>query len=255
MKDLIQEGRNIQDKFKDGVAKNTILKEAGFAKTEKEVRAALKRLMNDPVTGVKINPDLTVDIKRPGDLITIADGSIDQLPVQFGKLTGTVQIICKKLTSLVGCPKEVVGDFGVFETKITSLKGGPIKVSGYYTAQNNKKLTSMEGMAMQVGERIDFSFNGLTSLKGCPKVINGRFSVNGNKLTSLEGGPTTVKGGYDCAQNDNLNSLEGAPNTVDGKFICFRKKGYSDEVKKWVLKNVKAKQYVVGEWFGDTLDV
>lgn len=256
MKDLIQEGRSIQDKFKTGFSDNTILKEAGFPKTEAEVRKALASIGIEGVKGIKINPDLTVDIKRPGDLITIANNSIDQLPVQFGTITcSTVQIICKKLKSLVGCPKEVIGNFGVFETQITSLKGGPIRVDGYYTAHYNKKLTSMEDMATQVGGKIDLSFNNLTSLKGAPRVTNGGFDVNGNNLTSLEDGPLTVKGNYDCSQNDDLKSLKGAPNTVGGKFMCFREKGYSDAVKKWVLKNVKAKQYIVGKWFGDTLDV
>ena len=124
----------------------------------------------------------------------------------------------KYITSLVGMPKKVSGDFYCNGNQLTSLQGAPQSVGlGFYC--NNNKLTSLEGAPQKVGEDFSCSSNQLTSLEGIPQNISGDLFVSNNQLQSLDGAPQKVSGDFYC--NDNrLTSLKGAPQKIGGDFRC-----------------------------------
>lgn len=80
-------------------------------------------------------------------------------------------INCQKagLTSLEGCPKEVIGAFQCQDNNLTTLEGGPQIVRDLY-CQNNK----------------------LIDLQGAPHEVNGYFNCSNNPLHSLEGIPEEI---------------------------------------------------------------
>jgi hypothetical protein len=123
-----------------------------------------------------------------------------------------------QLTSLEGAPKEVGGNFSCYNNKLTSLKGSPQKIGKNFVCFNNK-LTSLKGSPQKIGRNFDCSENQLTSLKGSPQEIGGNFNCNYNELTSLEGAPQKISGRFFCSFN-KLTSLEGAPQKVDIHFFC-----------------------------------
>ena len=86
-----------------------------------------------------------------------------KLPITFGTVGGDFDCLDNKLTSLIGCPTEVIGNFYCSDNKLTSLKGCPHKVGRDFWCCDNK----------------------LTSLKGCPSKIGGDFwcSRNNKKFT------------------------------------------------------------------------
>lgn len=94
---------------------------------------------------------------------------------------------CKNATisSLEGCPKEILGDFDCSSNSMTTLVGGPAVVGGDY----------------------DCSWNSLISLKGAPEIV-GNFECYHNELTSFIGSPKKITGYLEASWN-NLTSLAG----------------------------------------------
>jgi len=74
---------------------------------------------------------------------------------------GNYIVDSRKITSLEGAPNEVRGMFSCRSTLITDLKGAPERV-GSFDAKRNARLTSLEGLPKFVNERIDF--------EDCPKL-------------------------------------------------------------------------------------
>ena len=241
MKDLIQEGRHIQDKFKNGFAENVVLKEVNFPKTVEEVKAALKQ-MGVRIRDCKINKDLTVDVN--GELYL--DGrKLRNILVKFGEVKGDFNCKVYTLSSLEGSPQIVHGDFNCEGTQIKSLEGAPQIVHGNVQIIYNEKLTSLEGGPKQVGGTYDVQRNSLTSLKGAPSTSN-TFICDYNKLTSLEGAPDPVNGHFSCEMQDfTLRSFKGAPKTVKGMFISSNNKVGRPQIE-WALKNIKAAMFDFG---------
>jgi hypothetical protein len=122
------------------------------------------------------------------------------------------------ITSLVGMPQKVDGDFYCINNQLTSLEGAPQEVNGIFYCSNNQ-LTSLEGAPQKVGGNFYCSSNQLTSLEGAPQKVGGSFNCSDNQLTSLEGAPQKVNGYFDCS-NNQLTSLEGAPQEVGEYFNC-----------------------------------
>lgn len=95
---------------------------------------------------------------------------------------------CPDLTSLEGCPEEIMGDFDI---------------------SDNKNLMSLKGSPKKIGGNFDCSGCNLNSLEGGPIEVMGRYTGNNNNLSTLNGfskinGPYTPKFGY-----NNLYTLEG----------------------------------------------
>ena len=77
-----------------------------------------------------------------------------------------------ELTSLVGSPKIVNGNFICSDTPLKTLKGAPRTIVGSFDCSTTK----------------------ITSLEGGPEEIDGDFWCASNKLHSLEGAPRSVGG-------------------------------------------------------------
>lgn len=78
---------------------------------------------------------------------------MDQLPVQFDHVAGYFKLGQQtKLTSLVGCPTSVTGNFYCKAPLLTSLQGAPVKVDGVF-ACSSYHLQSLEHLPMQGSRR------------------------------------------------------------------------------------------------------
>lgn len=95
---------------------------------------------------------------------------------------------CPDLTSLEGCPEEIMGNFDISDNmNLVSLKGGPKKIEGDFNC-SGCNLTSLDGGPIEVMGRYLGYDNNLSTLNGFSK-INGRWapSFNSNNLYTLEG--------------------------------------------------------------------
>ena len=82
-----------------------------------------------------INKDLTVDVSWDVWL----DGlDLEKIPLKFGKVDGNFHCSYNKLTSLEGCPEEVVDIFSCSNNNLTSLKGSPEFVGKTFYCYSNK---------------------------------------------------------------------------------------------------------------------
>lgn len=150
-----------------------------------------------------------------------SDGSIDvdgnvkldnsdlySIPLRFGKVTGRFYCYNNKLTSLVGAPHTVGGEFNCFNNRnLTSLTGGPTTVGGEYNCAISG-LTDLVGSPDKVGG-FNCSNNKLTTLQGSPEQLGGYFNCSENKLTTLEHIPSTINGDFHCRGNELVSTYSG----------------------------------------------
>jgi hypothetical protein len=122
------------------------------------------------------------------------------------------------LTSLKGAPKKVVGNFDCSNCKLTSLEGAPEEVWGDFLCHSNN-LTTLVGAPEYVGGDFDCSLNQLKTLKGAPQEGGMNFNCSMNPLVSLKGAQASITGDFRCA-DCKLKTLEGAPQEVGGNFDC-----------------------------------
>jgi hypothetical protein len=146
------------------------------------------------------------------------------------------------LTSLLGCPKYVGGEFNCAGNKLKTLEGAPQEVGSFDCSLNS--LISLEGGPQKVKRNFNCSDNELKTLIGAPQKIDGSFDCSRNYLQTLKGGPQevgtfficdynkleTLEGGpikvgitYSCTDN-KLISLKGAPRVVSYNFYCSNNK-------------------------------
>lgn len=130
----------------------------------------------DPTTGAV---DVTGNVMLDVDNIT-------QLPVKFGRVTGSFSVGGSDLTTLEGCPTFVGKTFNCRNTDITDFTGGPQEVGGSYTASNNAKLTSLQGLPRIVPGTLDLS--GKSQLKTLDGISEQMGSL------SLPSSPISCKG-------------------------------------------------------------
>ena len=81
-----------------------------------------------------------------------------------------LNVSCKHLNSLDGCPDFISGSFSCSDNFLTSLVGGPQKVDGKYGCSYNP-LTDLIGCASHIGENLYLNNNSITSLVGIHKII------------------------------------------------------------------------------------
>ena len=120
-----------------------------------------------------INDDGSIDVD--GDVF-IYDEGLTEIPLKFNKVTGSVNFIQNKLTSLEGCPKEVGSFFDCRDNKLTTLEGGPKSVGGDFHCGNNN----------------------LTDLKGSPEEIGGKFGCINTNITSFVSDIKKLDGDFHC---------------------------------------------------------
>lgn len=123
-----------------------------------------------------INTDGSVDVD--GDVDLTGKG-LTRIPLNFRKVSGYFSCDRNQLTSLIGCPQEVGGDFAT---------PGNSNIGNFWCGNNQ-----------------------LTSLEGAPKKVRS-FYCQKNKLTTLKGAPTNISMNFNCEDNQ-LKSLQYAPET------------------------------------------
>lgn len=127
------------------------------------------------------NSDLSVDLYRnisisPEDLV---DG---KLPFKFGKIQGTMWLTKNlQLKTLENSPREVYGDFVIYENRFSDFIGGPELVTGDFSANFNMSLKSLDGSPKKVGGNYSICFcSGLQDIKGISKEIGGNLELSKN---------------------------------------------------------------------------
>jgi hypothetical protein len=125
------------------------------------------------IKGIKINPDLSINVKGDVDL---SDKNLQSIPLKFSRVEGNFWINDNNLRSLAGSPEWVGGDFFVYNNNLSDLIGGPQIVKGEYSAQSNK-ITSISGFPIEVGSHFDLSYNKDFHIKqkDIPTKIGGKF--------------------------------------------------------------------------------
>lgn len=135
---------------------------------------------------------------------------------------GDFNVNMTKIKSLKYAPKYVGGGFYCSNTLITSLEGCPVKIGGTFNCWNCSKLRNLIGGPKEVGNNEGYicSDCNLTSLEGAPEIVPNTFACHGNKLKNFIGGPKKVGHDYSCSQmkNNSLISFDGFATEV-GKLI------------------------------------
>jgi hypothetical protein len=145
----------------------------------------------------KLNSDGGIDVDGN---VHLNELKLTELPLKFGKVSGSFNCSYNNLVSLEGVPKEVGAGFYCSFNKLTSLEGSPIEVGGDFYCSFNK-LTSLEGSPIEVGGDFYCATNKLITLEGALRDVGGDFNCSENQLTSLEGGPRGVAGNFYCRMN------------------------------------------------------
>jgi hypothetical protein len=141
-----------------------------------------------------------IDYKIKNDFI------LDEIPINFGVVTGNFNMRGNNIKSLKGLPKTIGGSLYLYDNAIESLEGSPDTV-----------------------DRMLLDGNKLNNLEGSPERINGDFSVGDNLLTTFLGGPQFV-GGYYSFINNPIRDFSGFPEGHTGN-IFMRNTPISSVVK------------------------
>lgn len=101
----------------------------------------------------KINSDFSLDIYRNIMIkpIDVSKFGEIKLPFKFGKIDGTIWLNDLELKTLENSPREVTGDFVIYENKLENFIGGPEIVGGNFSANVNLLLESLDGSPKKVG--------------------------------------------------------------------------------------------------------
>ncbi len=116
-------------------------------KTKEEVKKWLDKYNVKKYT---INEDLTVDVHGN---VSLYNKKLKSIDIQFNKIKGGFNCSGNKLTSLKGCPKEVIEFFNCQDNELISLEGCPKEVGGFFYCQRNE-LTNLDFLP----EKVDRNF-------------------------------------------------------------------------------------------------
>jgi len=126
------------------------------------------------------------------------------------------------LTSLLGCPQHVQGNFICTYNKLETLEGAPQQVGGHFICYRNQ-LKTLRGAPQQIDGGFDCSFNQLETLEDGPIKVGRSYSCNNNKLISLKGMPSSINGDFSCG-NNLLTSFDSCARTIKGNLYSFNNK-------------------------------
>lgn len=118
--------------------------------------------------------------------VNISRASLDCIAVKFNYVTEHFFCYGNKISSLVGAPEHVGGDFVACYNYLTNLIASPKRVEGSYYAYYNK-LVSLEGTAQYVGNIFHVSDNELRNLffEHFPQYIGGTVILKKNLLPEV----------------------------------------------------------------------
>jgi hypothetical protein len=114
----------------------------------------------------------------------------------------------KLLTTLLGLdiPDFCDDYFDCSDNILTSLEGCPIEVVSFFDCSDNS-LTTLKGSPTKVGTNFNCHKNNLTSLEYCPKYVGGSFECTNNKLTILDYLPEYIGGDLFCFDNEWIKPI------------------------------------------------
>ena len=129
-----------------------------------------------------INADCSLDIHKN---IMIKPFDIDhneaKLPFKFGKIDGTMWLNDISLRTLENSPKEVTGDFVIYENKLENFIGGPEIVGGDFAANMNLSLKSLDGSPKKVGGKYSILLcRFIEDISGISPEIEGDLEITKN---------------------------------------------------------------------------
>jgi len=128
----------------------------------------------------KINSDFSLDIYQNIMIkpIDIPNKSEPKLPFKFGKIDGTIWMCDLNLVTLENSPREVTGDFVIYENNFRDFTGGPQKVGGNFSANVNYNLESLDGSPQEVGGNYSIlSCRYIKDIKGISPEIGGNLEL------------------------------------------------------------------------------
>jgi len=164
-------------------------------------------------------------------------------------VTGDVNLLSTKYTTLPVKFGIVTGDFNLWGSKINTLEGCPTKVGGTFNISYCKNLKSLKFCPEEVG-----SFNAglvinsfehfpkvthhlrmrdwqVTYIEKLPTMLTGDLTLTGfRRLKSLEGCPTTIGGIFDISDCWSLESFNHCPKQINGQLTASN--------AGWGVKNV-----------------
>ena len=125
-----------------------------------------------------VNADFSVDII--GNISIVKDDLIDgKLPFKFKKIEGTMYLTNNlQLETLENAPREVTGDFVIYQNKFKDFIGGPEIVGGDFAANFNRRLESLDGSPKKVGGNYSIVFcTSINDIRGISPEIGGNLEI------------------------------------------------------------------------------
>jgi hypothetical protein len=175
----------------------SIIKRKGFYmpnqfKTKSEIIEWLDKFK---IQNATINENLVVDVKGDVfiDIHSNKDNKFPILPIQFGTVTGDFIITSMGLSSLVGCPHSVYGNFNVAFNELQTVDYFPSLIGGEKIILASNKLTevNLDGNKINklyLNNNLIPSINNLTNYDEITHLF-----IGGNPLMDLTGCPSVQK--------------------------------------------------------------
>lgn len=161
-----------------------------------------------------IKDDYTVDVFEDVKMRL----KLKNFPINFGYIDGDFDCSGCNLTTLIGSPDEITGNFICTNNDLTDLRYGPRLVSGNYDVRQSK-LHSLEGSPAKIYKNFICSYNNITTLVGSPVIIEGSMDCSNCLLEDLNGSPDIIGLNFDCSYNF-LKSLKDGPDMINGIYDC-----------------------------------
>lgn len=134
-----------------------------------------------------IHNDLTIDVFSNVNLSKKLEQPF--LPVKFGCIHGDFICNHNKLTSFIGFPNYITGDFKCSDNNIAIIDFFPICNNNIILSNNN--LTTMKNFPESVNN-LSLYKNKITSMDYCPLFVNGKLNLSKNKIKLLDNLPEKV---------------------------------------------------------------
>ena len=170
-------------------------------KNEEEIKKICEKYK---ITNYIINPDGSIDVNGG---VTLCNKGLDKIPIKFNKVARFFDCSFNELTTLENSPRYIGGFFSCQGNYgLSSLMGGPVEVIGNYNCSlcnlsnligcpkiinttlycDQNKLTSLEGISEYIKDTLFCNENNITTLKGCPMVIDGNLSIEDNPISIID---------------------------------------------------------------------
>ena len=178
-----------------------------------------------------INEDGTIDVDGE---VNLSQRGLDELPLNFNRVTGNFYCNGNNLTTLKGSPKYVGGGFYCGYNDLPSLEFGPIEVGGTFDCERNL-IRSLEYSPIKVGSDFRFPDNKVRSFKYCPDKVSGNILAYDNSIKNIDGITYNIGGVLYCLNNPIGVLLNGQ----DAEFIIAFNSYRVIKDDKIVLKRLK----------------